>query len=385
MNEAEFTHPFRQRLTRTQRLVVKFGSGMLVASDHRLDEHRMESLVRSLVNLLDRGIKIVIVTSGAVAAGAPILGLARKAKTIPQKQACAAIGQSLLMAVYERLFSERGHHTAQILLTQDDVRHRQRYLNAKNTLETLLSEGIVPIVNENDTVVVEEIKFGDNDQLSAQVAALVGADLLLLLSTVAGLFEKNPGQGESLEKPIPFVERIRTSHFNYAQDQLKPTSISSGGMKSKLMAIEKAGQYGIPAVLASGLEEGIIDRVVSGYEEGTLFLPSEDRLSARKYWIMHTLAPRGTLTVDSGAVRVLREQGKSLLPIGITGVEGNFRSGDCVRIVGPDGLEFAHGLTYYNSQEVASIRGRRSEEIESKLGYRYYDEVIHRDNLVLIR
>jgi glutamate 5-kinase len=385
MNEAGFTHPMRQRLTRTQRLVVKFGSGMLVGRHHRLDEPRMESLVESLVRLLDRGIKVVIVSSGAVAAGAPILGLARKAKTIPQKQACAAIGQSLLMAVYEKLFSKRGHHTAQILLTQDDVRNRQRYLNARNTFETLLSEGIVPVVNENDTVVVEEIKFGDNDQLSAQVAALIGADLLLLLSTVAGLYEMNPVPGRDLEKPIPLVERIRPSHFSFAQDQLKPTSISSGGMTSKLMAIEKAGQYGIPAVLASGLERGIIDRVISGEEEGTLFLPSEDRLSARKYWIMHTLAPRGTVTVDSGAVRVLREQGKSLLPIGIIGVEGNFRPGDSVRIVGPDGLEFAHGLTYYSSREIASIRGCRSEDIESRLGYRYYDEVIHRDNLVLIR
>jgi glutamate 5-kinase len=375
----------RQRLTRTQRLVVKFGSGMLVGRHHRLDEPRMESLVESLVRSLDRGIKVVIVSSGAVAAGAPILGLARKAKTIPQKQACAAIGQSLLMAVYEKLFSKRGHHTAQILLTQDDVRNRQRYLNARNTFETLLSEGIVPVVNENDTVVVEEIKFGDNDQLSAQVAALIGADLLLLLSTVAGLYEMNPVPGRDLEKPIPLVERIRPSHFSFAQDQLKPTSISSGGMTSKLMAIEKAGQYGIPAVLASGLERGIIDRVISGEEEGTLFLPSEDRLSARKYWIMHTLAPRGTVTVDSGAVRVLREQGKSLLPIGIIGVEGNFRPGDSVRIVGPDGLEFAHGLTYYSSREIASIRGCRSEDIESRLGYRYYDEVIHRDNLVLIR
>jgi glutamate 5-kinase len=385
MNQEAFIHPFRDRLTRTQRLVVKFGSGMLVGADHRLDERRMESLVQSLVNLLNRGLRIVIVTSGAVAAGAPVLGLARKAKTIPQKQACAAIGQSLLMALYERLFSERGHHTAQVLLTQDDVRNRQRYLNARNTFETLLSEGIVPIVNENDTVVVEEIKFGDNDQLSAQVAALVGADLLLMLSTVAGLYEKNPGKGAGPDNPIPLVERIRPSHFNYAQDQLKPTSISSGGMKSKLMAIEKARQYGIPAVLASGLRDGIIDRIISGVEEGTLFLPAEDRLSARKYWIMHTLAPRGTVTVDAGAVKVLREQGKSLLPIGITGVEGSFRPGDSVRIVGPDGQEFAHGLSYYSSQEIASIRGCRSEDIESRLGYRYYDEVIHRDNLVLIR
>jgi len=284
------------------------------------------------------------------------------------------------MALYEELLASRGHHSAQILLTQEDVRDRERYLNARNTFETLLSAGVIPIVNENDSVAVAEIKFGDNDNLSAEVSALVGADLLLILSVADGLYEIfEPGQS-----PIPVVEKITNLHFDFAKDHLTPTGVSTGGMKSKLMAIRKANQYGIPAVLAGGLRDHVIEDIIAGKEIGTLFLPCEDKLSARHYWIRHTLAPKGTLSIDAGALRALTEQGRSLLPIGITAVEGNFRSGNAVRIAGPDGVEIARGLTYYSSQEVALIKGCKTGEIESKLGYRYYDEVVHRDNLVLI-
>ncbi|RPI28921.1 MAG: glutamate 5-kinase [Acidobacteria bacterium] len=373
-------HPFRLRLAKSRRLVVKVGSGVLTGADQRLNRVRVASLVKGLSSLVESGIQTILVTSGAVATGAPVMGLAGRTKTIPQKQACAAIGQTLLMALYEECFSTRGHHSAQILLTQDDVRSRERYLNARNTFETLISAGVVPIVNENDSVAVSEIKFGDNDNLSAEVAALVGADLLLILSTTDGLYEKfEPGQ-----QPIPLVEQITNSHFDYAKDHLSPTGISTGGMKSKLMSIKKANQYGIAAVLAGGQKDDIIQNVISGKNEGTLFLPCEDKLSAREYWILHTLSPKGTLSIDAGARRALTEHGRSLLPIGITGVEGNFRSGNSVRIAGPDGIEIARGLTYYSSQEVVTIKGCKTDEIESKLGYRYYDEVVHRDNLVLI-
>ncbi len=373
-------HPFRLRLAKSRRVVVKVGSGVLTGTDQRLNRERVSSLVEGLTSLLERGMQTVLVTSGAVATGAPVMGLAGRAKSIPQKQACAAIGQTLLMALYEEVFSRRDRHSAQILLTQDDVRSRERYLNARNTFETLLSAGVVPIVNENDSVAVSEIKFGDNDNLSAEVAALVGADLLLILSTADGLYERfEPGQ-----RPFPVVDRITNLHFDYAKDHLSGSSISTGGMKSKLMAIRKANQYGIPAVLAGGLNDRIIQNVIAGKEEGTLFLPCEDKLSAREYWILHTLSPKGSLSIDAGALRAVTKQGRSLLPIGITAVEGNFRSGNSVRIIGPDGDEIARGLSYYSSQEVLAIKGCRTDEIESKLGYRYYDEVVHRDNLVLV-
>ncbi len=385
MDETSLTHPFRANLGDTRRLVVKFGSGMLVDNHYAIDKGRVGNLVDSLSVLLERKVQVVVVSSGAVATGAPFLGFANRPRTIPQKQACAAVGQSLLMALYEHSFSQRGHHTGQVLLTQDDFRSRERYLNTRNTFETLLGEGIIPIVNENDTVAVDEIKFGDNDNLSAQVAALVGADLLLILSTVSGLFQRNPAQLGADVRPIPVVEEIRRSHFSYAQDAQSSSGISSGGMKSKLLAIQKAVQYGIPAVLASGLIDRVIERVLAGEDLGTLFLPAKDKLPLRKHWILHTLAPRGTLVVDAGAVKAIQEQGKSLLPIGISGVKGTFRPGDAVRIVDSAGNEVARGLSHYSSQDTAAISGCRSEEIESRLGHRYYDEVVHRDNLVLIR
>lgn len=381
MLEGAKVHPYRAELVKARRVVVKVGSGVLVGPDHQIDRARLAGLTESLARLRKRGLQVVMVTSGAVAAGAPLMGLAGKSKTIPQKQACAAIGQTRLMTLYERLFSAQGLHTAQVLLTQDDVRNRERYLNARNTLETLLSSGMLPIVNENDTVIVEEIKFGDNDNLSAQVSALVGADLLILLSTVRGL---HAGPPWTEIRPLSVVDQISTEHFTYVQDRPSSSSISTGGMESKLLAIEKAGQYGVPAVLASGLKEGVVERILAGEDEGTLFAPAKDRLSARKHWILHSLIPQGSLTVDAGAAKALLHHGKSLLPIGVVAVQGDFRSGNAVRVLAPDGQEIARGLTHYNSEEAKRIQARRSEEIESLLGYRYYDELIHRDNLVLI-
>ena len=384
MRQRQSNRDLRQPLSTARRIVVKVGSGVLVGETQELDRTLIERLVESLVRLLEKQHQIILVTSGAVAAGAPVMGLARSATTIPQKQACAAVGQNLLMALYEQLFSLRGHHTAQILLTQDDFRNRERYLNARNTLETLFSAQILPIVNENDTVVVEEIKFGDNDNLSSQVAALIQADLLLILSTVEGFYQPPAAGTSESPKIIPIVPKIDDTHYGYAQDVENPSRITTGGMRSKLIAIEKAAHYGIPSVLASGLNQGVIERVLTGEKEGTLFLPLEERLSARKHWIFHSLDPVGSLTVDAGAVRAILEQGKSLLSIGVTSVSGEFGSGNAVRVLGPDGEEIARGLSYYSSAEVEIIQGGRSDEIESRLGYTYYDEVIHRDNLVAV-
>ncbi len=374
----------RKSLATAGRIVVKVGSGVLVGADYCLDKERIGRLVGSLCRFLEEKRQLVLVTSGAVAAGAPVIDLSHSPKTIPQQQACAAIGQNLLMSLYERLFSRRNRHTAQILLTRDDMYDRERYINAKNTLETLLSAGIVPVINENDSVAVNELKFGDNDQLSAQVAALVQADLLLILSTVEGFFrqveEGTPERGLLLST----VERVTDWHFQQTRDTHNSQSITRGGMRSKLKAIRKAADLGIPSVLVSGLKDGILETVLEGSEEGTLFLPVKEKLSARKHWIFHSLEPKGSLVVDRGAALALEEQGKSLLSIGITAVEGEFHSGNPVRVLGPGGREIARGLSYYNSTEVEAILGCRSEEIRSRLGYSYYDEVIHRDNLVLV-
>ncbi len=384
MSSQEKSHSVRQTITGARRIVVKVGSGILVNEDHHLDEERIGTLVEDLAHLLANKVQLVLVSSGAVAAGAPIMGLEKQDKTIPQKQACAALGQSRLMALYERLFSRHGYHTAQILLTQDDVRDRERYLNAKNTFEVLLSAGILPVVNENDTVVVEEIKFGDNDNLSAQVAALVQADLLVILSSIGGFYDKDLTEVKENEKPVAVIEQITEDHFQHVQDQKIRNRITTGGMKSKLMAIQKAAHYGLPSVLANGLSKGILQRILKGEEEGTLFLAKKERLSARKHWILHSLVPLGSLTVDKGALRAIVEQGGSLLPIGITAVSGEFRSGNAVQVLGPDGTEVARGLSHYSSSEVQMIQGRKSEEIESLLGYSYYDEVVHRNDLVLL-
>ncbi len=374
----------RKSLATAGRIVVKVGSGVLVGADYCLDKERIGRLVGSLCRFLEEKRQLVLVTSGAVAAGAPVIDLSHSPKTIPQQQACAAIGQNLLMSLYERLFSRRNRHTAQILLTRDDMYDRERYINAKNTLETLLSAGIVPIINENDSVAVNELKFGDNDQLSAQVAALVQADLLLILSTVEGFFrqveEGTPERGLLLST----VERITDWHFQQTRDTHNSQGITRGGMRSKLKAIRKAADLGIPSILVSGLKDGILETVLEGSEEGTLFLPVKQKLSARKHWIFHSLEPKGSLVVDRGAARALEEHGKSLLSIGITAVEGEFHSGNPVRVLGPERREIARGLSYYSSTEVEAILGCGSEEIRSRLGYSYYDEVIHRDNLVLV-
>ena len=375
----------RRSLARADRIVVKVGSGVLVDAQQRLDTERIRGLVESMACLLEEGRQLVLVTSGAVAAGAPVMGLTGSAKTIPQLQACAAVGQNLLMSVYERLFAERGRHTAQVLLTRYDMHNRERYLNARNALETLLASGILPVVNENDTVAVNEIKFGDNDQLSAQVAVLVQADLLLILSTVGGFYEQDHEGALEDGRLVPTVERITDWHFRHTRDTRESGSINRGGMRSKLQAIQKAAESGIPSMLVSGLDDGILETVLQGREVGTLFLPFKERLSARKHWILHSLQPQGRLVVDRGAARALTQQGKSLLSIGITAVEGDFHSGNPVRVMGPDGREIARGLSYYSSREVEAIRGRKSVEIRARLGYSYYDEVIHRDNLVLVK
>ncbi|GIW41049.1 MAG: glutamate 5-kinase [Candidatus Binatia bacterium] len=367
-------------LSKVRRVVVKIGSGPLSGPDG-VDRERIRALAEEIAELGSRGVQVVLVTSGAVATGARKLGLGGRPRTIPERQAAAAVGQIDLMALYEECFERLGKHVGQVLLTHDDLANRKRYINARHTLDTLLAAGVVPIANENDTVAIEELNFGDNDNLSALVATLVEADLLVLLSDVPAVYTTDPRTDPSA-KPVPLLR------FDGQDPPVRATRggpLGTGGMEAKLGAARKAAAAGIPTVIADGRDPRILARVFDpGVETGTLVLPSGDRLARRKHWIAYTLRPAGSLRVDEGAYRALLRGGRSLLPGGIVQVEGRFQAGDCVRCLAPDGRVFAQGLVNYDAAEIEKIKGRRTADIEAILGYKIRDEVIHRDDLVLL-
>jgi glutamate 5-kinase len=341
----------------------------------------METLAAQVAAMRQSGFEVLLVSSGAIAAGRGALGLVERPKTIPQKQAAAAIGQSRLMRSYEDAFAGHGITVAQLLLTRGDLTDRTRYRNACATLETLLECGIVPIINENDTVVVDEIKFGDNDNLSALVTSLVDAGLLIILTDIDGLYDADPRKYPEA-KLIPLVKTVSRELELAAGGS--GSSVGTGGMATKLAAAKKAGKSGAATLIVNGRETEILLRAVSGDTIGTLVLPSQESLTRRKHWIAYTLRPQGRITVDTGAVRVLCLEGRSLLPSGIVSVEGEFERGAAVRICGPDGVEFARGIADYSCSETARIAGCNSSQIEEILGYRYGDEIVHRNNLVLL-
>jgi glutamate 5-kinase len=366
-------------LSHVRRLVIKLGSGVISGTDG-LQATMIEAVVEQVHELRQRGFEVVLVSSGAVAAGKKDLGIVGRPRTIPLKQAAAAIGQSRLMRVYKEAFRNRGDTVAQVLLTRDDLANRRRYLNARNTLMTLLEYGVIPIINENDTVVVDEIRFGDNDNLSALATNLVEAHLLVILSDVDGFFDRDPRQGPGA-RIIPVVERITPQILAAAGESASDNG--TGGMATKVRAAKRAALYGVGTVIINGRSPQILRRLFAGEEVGTYFLPARNRMASRKHWIAFTKKPRGKLFVDEGARRALVEGGKSLLPSGIKGVEGGFERGDAVRLCDMEGTEFAKGVINYALAELLSIMGKRSSEIEGILGYKYGDEVIHRDNLVL--
>jgi len=365
-----------------QRVVIKVGSRVLTVDGGGLDHAVITRLCDEIAGLRKQGVEVILVSSGAVAAGRDALRSADTTLTIPQKQAAAAVGQPLLMQAYQQACSQHELVTAQILLTADDLANRSRFLNARTTLEALISAGVLPVINENDSVAVAEIKFGDNDNLSALVTSLAEADLLLILTDVAGLYSGNPGSNPDA-RLIPLVRSITREIERMAGGS--GSSVGTGGMATKISAAKKTARFGIPTILAPGKQPGVITAAVTGEEIGTLFLPSTDGLNRRKHWIAYTLRPAGKLLVDAGAQKALLNMGTSLLPSGITGVEGRFERGHCVRICAQDNTEIARGLTDYSSLEVSQLMGRKSSEIEQILGYRYGDEVVHRDNLVLIQ
>lgn len=367
-------------LNRVRRLVVKIGSRVLTQVDNDLDLERIASLAAEIDQLRRKEIEVIVVTSGAVAAGRSALKV-DSPRTIPQKQAAAAVGQPRLMNAYEEALGRFGIKTAQILLTRDDLADRQRFLNARATIDTLLSCGIVPVINENDTVAVEEIKFGDNDNLSALVTNLSEANLLVILTDIDGFYDADPRSNKNA-RLVPLVRGV-TREIEQAAGG-SGSLVGTGGMATKISAAKKAARYGVPTIVANGSKERILARLMAGEELGTLFLPSTKSLNRRKHWIAYTLRPRGRIFVDAGAAKVLRQHGRSLLPSGMVSVEGDFERGACVRICSRDGIEIGRGLADYSSRECLRILGRRSCELEEILGYRYGDEVIHRDNLVVL-
>jgi glutamate 5-kinase len=370
----------KETLSCVKRVVLKLGSSV-VTTKNGLDRGVIRSIVDDVCECKKLGKEFIIVSSGAVAAGARRLGLPAGAKTIPQKQAAASVGQSRLMAAYEESFDRYGVRVGQMLLTKDDLTHRQRYLNARNTLTTLLSFGVVPIINENDTVAVDEIKFGDNDNLSALVATLADADLLLTLTDMEGFMDCDPRTNPDACL-ISLVEDLTPEIRQLAGGT--SSGVGLGGMASKLDAAAKVRVSGIPMIIACGKVPHMVMRAMQAELCGTLILPAKETISARKHWIRYNLEPEGKLTVDEGAAAAITRAGKSLLPIGVTSVNGEFEDGASVLVQDEAGKTLAVGLVNYSSDEMRKIVRRRTAEIDWILGYRRNDEAIHADNLVVL-
>jgi glutamate 5-kinase len=369
----------QQYLTKARRVVLKLGSAVLTAT-YGLNLPLIQRLVAEIAALRRQDRQFVLVSSGAVAAGVHKLRLSEKPQGIPQQQAVAAAGQSTLMYTYEEAFAAHGVKVAQILLTHDDLAARSRFLNARNTLFTLLQWGVVPIINENDTVATEELKFGDNDNLAALICNLVEADLLILLTNTDGLYARDPRE----DPQAPLLTLVETTDPQLAKAAgRRPSALGRGGMLSKIQAVKKAGAIGIPSLIANGLTPGILEMLFAGKEVGTFCLPQAQKLKSRQYWLAYNVAPEGAILVDTGAREALVHAGKSLLPAGILEVFGGFRKGAPVSLMDPDGQTFAIGLTNYSSRDINRIKGKKTQEIAQALGHKDYDEVIHRDNLVV--
>lgn len=368
-------------LPHAKRLVIKIGSSILAARSAGLRLDHVQRLSREIVGIKQEDREIVLVSSGAIVAGIGKLGLTSYPQTLPLKQAAASAGQSRLIHAYETCFQEAGEKIAQVLLTHEDLADRKRFLNARHTLTTLLQLGVIPIINENDAVSVDEIRFGDNDTLAAQVAHLVDADLCMMLSDVDGLFTADPRRDpkatliSQVTDITPEIER--GAGTSQSQE-------SRGGMVTKIQAAKLARQFGVPTLLLNGETPGLLPDVLAGSEGGTLFFSQGRKLPSRKHWIAYTLRAKGQLVLDAGAVTALTSRGKSLLPSGIVDVKGTFAAGDPVSCVDPDGKEFAKGLVNFSSDVVAVIKGRRTHEIAHEPGTHEYEEVIHRDNLALL-
>jgi glutamate 5-kinase len=361
-------------------LVIKIGTNVLSRADDSLDVGRIAMIAEQIHRVRESGRQVVVVSSGAVGAGIGLLGLKERPTDLPHLQAAAATGQAHLIRLYNDCLQKHGYHAAQLLLTVDDFKERGRYLNVRNTLNRLFEYGVVPIVNENDSVSVDEIRFGDNDLLATMVANSLSESLLIILSVVDGLFDGDPADSNS--RLIPLVEKWDDSLRNLAADGTSPRGM--GGMRSKLEAVRTATAVGENVIIANGTRSTVIEDILTGCEVGTLFLAQGASVPAWKRWIGYTVQPRGRYILDDGACRAIAESGRSLLAIGITAIEGDFSEGELVALVDPHGNEFARGLTNYHSRDVRKIAGKKTDEIARILGDMPYEEVIHRNNLAVI-
>ncbi|MCG8030429.1 MAG: glutamate 5-kinase [Candidatus Thiodiazotropha taylori] len=371
----------REKIASSKRWVIKIGSALLTADGRGLSTDLLSSWVEQIASLRHTGHQVVLVSSGAVAEGMSRMGWQTRPHNLNELQAAAAIGQMGLVQAWEAGFQKFDLHTAQVLLTRDDLEDRSRYLNARSTLRTLLELGVVPVVNENDTVTNDELRFGDNDTLAALVANLIEADLLVLLTDQAGLFDADP----RFNPKAKLISQTRVD--NPQLDQVAGGSASGlglGGMVTKVRAARLAARSGTGTVIAAGRQKQVVDAIYRGDDVGTLMVPVQEPQAARKRWLAGQLQPRGSLTIDDGAVRVLREQGSSLLAVGVSGVKGDFGRGEVVVILDKQGTEVARGLVNYDAQETTHLMGKPSSQIEEVLGYVDEDELIHRDNLVLL-
>ena len=371
----------RQHIKKSKRCVIKIGSALLTNDGAALNMTGIATWVEQISNLRQSGIEVVLVSSGAVAEGMCRLGLTKRPETLHELQAAAAVGQMGLIQSYESEFQKYNLHTAQILLTHDDLSNRQRYLNARNTVRSLLNLGVVPIINENDTVVTDEIRFGDNDTLAALVANLIEADYLLILTDQNGLFDRNPREHDDAQL---ISEASADDNTLAAMAEGGAGTFGRGGMATKVSAAKLAARSGTSTLIASGKEQNIIEKMFSGEEIGTLLYAEQNPVTARKQWLAGHLQIKGKLILDDGAVKKLCDSGSSLLAVGVSDVQGEFSRGEIVSCISTKGKEIARGLVNYNSTEVTKIKGKMSNEIESVLGYVDDSELIHRDNLVLL-
>ena len=372
----------RATLKDVKRIVIKVGSSTITYGNGKRNFSRIDRLAREIADLANQGKEIILVSSGAVAVGVDRLGLAAKPKTIPGKQAAAAVGQGVLMHTYEKIFAEYGQIVAQVLLTRMDSVDRHRYTNSRNTFLALLEHKVIPIVNENDVVAIDELKIGDNDNLSALVAGIIDADLLIILSDIDGLYTANP-QNDPNAKLVPEVTDITPEIEASAGDA--GSKVGTGGMFTKIQAAKMATSSGINMVIASGEEKDAISRILEGEEIGTLFVSRENRLQFRKRWLAFGARIAGKIVVDDGCAKAVRKAGGcSILPAGITDVEGEFEAGNTISVVNKTGHELARGLANYSSEELDMIKGAKTSEIENILGHKHFDEVIHRDDLVIL-
>ncbi|WP_371368614.1 Glutamate 5-kinase [Sporomusa rhizae] len=371
----------RENLCNAKRIVVKVGTSTLTHATGKLNLLRIEKLARELSDLANQGKQIILVTSGAVGAGMDRLGLKEKPKTIPEKQAAAAVGQGILLHIYEKMFGEYGQIVGQVLLTRADSVNRKRYTNSRNTLMALLNQGVIPIINENDAVSIDELKIGDNDTLSAMVASIIDADLLIILSDVEGVYTANP-QTDPKAVLLSEITDITPGIEELAGGP--GTMRGTGGMHTKIQAAKIAVNSGVAMVIATGGREGIVREVLEGNNIGTIFISKENRLQIRKRWLAFGVSVSGRVTVDTGCERALLEGGSSLLAAGVTDVNGDFEQGNTISIVNEGGRELARGITNYCAEDVKKIMGAHTHDITQLLGSKPYDEIIHRDNLVLL-